>query len=238
MFDLLVRNNRIVVVEMLADPAIVRGSGPKCSDHGGEHRRRVSGSHAPGPASRSAYGTPGSLLGPSWRLVVHSPISGMGDEDVDQPEPPSAMAITALLREARSLSRRADELSDTGAVPGPAARGDTPPRTRKPSRPRVRPTAPGVHHAEQRSSGGRSPASSTRPGHRLCSSRARHPPMTSSPIWPGGSWVVRHRAGPPITVAVVASDPRRPLVGRRSPEVVCHVTDGPRRTDPVRRAPR
>ncbi|NDU79441.1 hypothetical protein GWI34_43690, partial [Actinomadura sp. DSM 109109] len=35
----------------------------------------------------------------------------MGDEDVDQPEPPSAKVITALLREARSLSRRADRLS-------------------------------------------------------------------------------------------------------------------------------
>jgi hypothetical protein len=44
----------------------------------------------------------------------------MGDEDVDQPEPPSAKAIMALLREARSLSRRADRLSGTaGGVDDP-----------------------------------------------------------------------------------------------------------------------
>ncbi|GAA3228917.1 hypothetical protein GCM10017691_20530 [Pseudonocardia petroleophila] len=40
----------------------------------------------------------------------------MGDDDVDLPEPPSAKAITALLREARSLSRRADKLSSTAAA--------------------------------------------------------------------------------------------------------------------------
>lgn len=40
----------------------------------------------------------------------------MADDDVDQPEPPSAKAITALLREARSLSRRADRLSSTAAA--------------------------------------------------------------------------------------------------------------------------
>ena len=38
----------------------------------------------------------------------------MGDEDVNQP--PSAKAITALLREARSLSRRADKLNGTAAA--------------------------------------------------------------------------------------------------------------------------
>jgi hypothetical protein len=37
-------------------------------------------------------------------------------DDADRPEPPSAKAITALLREARSLSRRADKLSGTAAV--------------------------------------------------------------------------------------------------------------------------
>jgi hypothetical protein len=36
----------------------------------------------------------------------------MTDDDADRPEPPSAKAITTLLREARSLSRRADELGD------------------------------------------------------------------------------------------------------------------------------
>lgn len=40
----------------------------------------------------------------------------MGDEDVDQPEPPSVKVITALLREARSLSRRADKLNSTAAA--------------------------------------------------------------------------------------------------------------------------
>ena len=47
---------------------------------------------------------------------MHSTISGMGDDDVDRPEPPSAKAITALLREARSLSRRADKLNGTAAT--------------------------------------------------------------------------------------------------------------------------
>jgi hypothetical protein len=36
--------------------------------------------------------------------------------DADRPEPPSAKAITALLREALSLSRRADKLSGTAAA--------------------------------------------------------------------------------------------------------------------------
>jgi DNA-binding ferritin-like protein len=39
----------------------------------------------------------------------------MGD-DVDRPEPPSAKAVTAMLREARSLSRRADKLNSTAAA--------------------------------------------------------------------------------------------------------------------------
>ena len=38
----------------------------------------------------------------------------MTNDDPDQPEPASAKTITALLREARSLSRRADKLSDAG----------------------------------------------------------------------------------------------------------------------------
>jgi DNA-binding ferritin-like protein len=41
---------------------------------------------------------------------------GMTDDDVDRPEPPSAKAVTALLREARSLSRRADKLGGTAAT--------------------------------------------------------------------------------------------------------------------------
>jgi hypothetical protein len=51
----------------------------------------------------------------SWALVAHSTISGMTD-DADRPEPPSAKEVTALLREARSLSRRADKLG--GAASG------------------------------------------------------------------------------------------------------------------------
>ena len=48
--------------------------------------------------------------------MVHSTISGMGDDDVDRPGPPSAKAVTAVLREARSLSRRADKLNGTAAA--------------------------------------------------------------------------------------------------------------------------
>jgi hypothetical protein len=40
----------------------------------------------------------------------------MADNDTDSPDPPSAKAITALLREARSLSRRADKLGGTAAA--------------------------------------------------------------------------------------------------------------------------
>jgi hypothetical protein len=40
----------------------------------------------------------------------------MTDDDADRPEPPSAKAITALLREARSLSRRADKLAGAAAT--------------------------------------------------------------------------------------------------------------------------
>ncbi|QJY51134.1 hypothetical protein [Pseudonocardia broussonetiae] len=42
----------------------------------------------------------------------------MGDDDADEPDPPSAKAVTALLREARSLSRRADKLNGTAAAVG------------------------------------------------------------------------------------------------------------------------
>ncbi len=39
----------------------------------------------------------------------------MADHDLGSPVPSTARAITALLREARSLSRRADKLSATAA---------------------------------------------------------------------------------------------------------------------------
>ena len=48
--------------------------------------------------------------------MAHSTIVGMTDDDLDRPEPPSAKAVTALLREARSLSRRADKLGATAAA--------------------------------------------------------------------------------------------------------------------------
>ena len=48
--------------------------------------------------------------------MAHSTIGGMTDDDLDRPEPPSAKAVTALLREARSLSRRADKLGATAAT--------------------------------------------------------------------------------------------------------------------------
>jgi len=38
----------------------------------------------------------------------------MTDDDTDRPGPASAKTITALLREARPLSRRAGKLSDAG----------------------------------------------------------------------------------------------------------------------------
>lgn len=40
----------------------------------------------------------------------------MTEDDTHRPEPASAKAITALLREARSLSRRADKLSRTATA--------------------------------------------------------------------------------------------------------------------------
>ena len=52
--------------------------------------------------------------------MARSTIEDMTDDGVDRPEPPSAKAVTALLREARSLSRRADKLGDaTAAVDDP-----------------------------------------------------------------------------------------------------------------------
>jgi hypothetical protein len=48
--------------------------------------------------------------------VVHRRINGMIDDDMDSPDPPSAKVITALLREARSLSRRAEKLGGTAAA--------------------------------------------------------------------------------------------------------------------------
>jgi hypothetical protein len=49
-------------------------------------------------------------------VVVRRTINGMADDDMGSPDPPSAKAITALLREARSPSRRADKLTSTAAA--------------------------------------------------------------------------------------------------------------------------
>lgn len=49
-------------------------------------------------------------------VVTRSTIDGVTNDDEDQPEPPSAKVVTALLREARPLSRRADKLRSTAAV--------------------------------------------------------------------------------------------------------------------------
>jgi hypothetical protein len=48
--------------------------------------------------------------------VVHRRINGMIDDDMDSPDPPPAKVITALLGEARSLSRRAEKLGGTAAA--------------------------------------------------------------------------------------------------------------------------
>jgi hypothetical protein len=48
--------------------------------------------------------------------VVRRPIGAMTDNDTNRPGPVSAKAVTALLREARSLSRRADKLAGTAAT--------------------------------------------------------------------------------------------------------------------------
>jgi hypothetical protein len=48
--------------------------------------------------------------------VVQRRINDMADSDMGSSDPPSARAITALLREARSLSRRADKLGGTAAA--------------------------------------------------------------------------------------------------------------------------
>ena len=49
--------------------------------------------------------------------MVRRRITGMTDNDMSA-DPPSAKAITTLLREARSLSRRADKLGGTAAAVG------------------------------------------------------------------------------------------------------------------------
>lgn len=47
--------------------------------------------------------------------MAHDTIDGVTDDDEDRPEPPPAKVVTSLLREARSLARRADKLSSTAA---------------------------------------------------------------------------------------------------------------------------
>jgi hypothetical protein len=92
----------------------------------GRHSRRRCGARRRGSAPRHV---PASLRDPATasriptaRFVVDSSwptdgmIEGMIDDDVDRPEPASAKAVAALLREARSLSRRADKLGGVAAT--------------------------------------------------------------------------------------------------------------------------
>ena len=67
-------------------------------------------------ADKGQAAAPRSLSDNRERLVEHSTICGMTDDDVDRAEPLSAKAVTALLREARSLSRRADKLGGAAAA--------------------------------------------------------------------------------------------------------------------------
>ena len=53
------------------------------------------------PADKWQGAAPRSLSDSRERLVEHSTICGMTDDDVDRAEPLSAKAVTALLREAR-----------------------------------------------------------------------------------------------------------------------------------------
>ena len=91
--------------------------GPRCARKPNRLRRwRLLGTTRSGDCrKRIRLRHPGIAARPG-RLVVPSTISSMGDDDVDRPEPPSAKAVTALLREARSLSRRADKLNGTAAA--------------------------------------------------------------------------------------------------------------------------
>ena len=53
-------------------------------------------------------------------LAVRSTLVVMTDDGMDQLDPPSAKVVAALLREARSVSRRADKLAaDVAAVQDP-----------------------------------------------------------------------------------------------------------------------
>ncbi len=75
-------------------------------------RPAQSSSHMVRPAPlRPPGGSRARQLGPHDRRI-----NDMADNDVRSPVPSTARAITALLREARSLSRRADKLSATAAA--------------------------------------------------------------------------------------------------------------------------
>lgn len=51
------------------------------------------------------------VIGEAHRLVANSRLCGMTNDDTGQSDPASAKEITALLRESRSLSRRADKFN-------------------------------------------------------------------------------------------------------------------------------
>ncbi|MDT2009425.1 hypothetical protein FXW78_46455 [Rhodococcus opacus] len=64
----------------------------------------------------SCYGTDAAAVRRESVVVRRRRINGMADNDINSPDPPSAKAITALVREARSLSRRADKLGGTASA--------------------------------------------------------------------------------------------------------------------------
>ena len=80
--------------------------------------RRLSGTGVPahdgGSQWGSCYGTDVVAVCRE-SVVVPAKSNGMTANDMDSPDPP-AKAITALLREAGSLSRRADKLGGTAAA--------------------------------------------------------------------------------------------------------------------------
>ena len=104
--------------------AASRWRGPASSPHNPADARHhpYGGGLWPGAATPRSrilplYDTANSLLGLPCEVARGAQHNRrMTDDDLDRPEPPSAKAVTALLREARSLSRRADKLGATAAA--------------------------------------------------------------------------------------------------------------------------
>ena len=72
------------------------------------------------PAGRHRARRSSTTCPPEARLVARSTIVVMTDDGMDQMDPPSPKVVAALLREARSVSRRADKLgADVAAMQDP-----------------------------------------------------------------------------------------------------------------------